>query len=221
MNGLIRWVQQFEQSGLTLVANKVVLGLIRHLLTLGGGFFINQGVMTNNEQETAIAAVITLIGVAWSVLVKMSAKDKTNSVPPVTAILLVMLLFSLACSGCMSSTLGKVRAHDAKVISARVSAQNGQPMAMVGIDWLALTDTGFLATLKADPAGTISAVAWDAAKTAALGAGVYVGGKQAGIWGKDNSPSEPEPPTYQINGNSGTVNISGRDNSSTQTKGAE
>ncbi len=77
MNGLIRWVQAYEQSGVTLVANKVVLGLIRHLLTIGGGIFISQGVMNKSDEEAAIGAIITLVGVAWSMLLKLSAKEKT------------------------------------------------------------------------------------------------------------------------------------------------
>ena len=103
MNGLIRWVQKYEQSGVTLVANKVVLGLIRHLLTLGGGFFINQGVMDKSEMETAIAAVITLIGVIWSVAVKMSAKQPADSVQktaflPMVILGCLMLLFTSGCA---------------------------------------------------------------------------------------------------------------------------
>ena len=103
MNGLIRWVQKYEQSGVTLVANKVVLGLIRHLLTLGGGFFINQGVMDKSQMETAIAAVITLIGVIWSVAVKMSAKQPADSVQktaflPMVILGCLMLLFTSGCA---------------------------------------------------------------------------------------------------------------------------
>jgi len=103
MNGLIRWVQKYEQSGVTLVANKIVLGLVRHLLTIGGGFFINQGVMDKSELETAIAAVITLIGVIWSVAVKMSAKQPADSVQktaflPMVVLGCLMLLFTSGCA---------------------------------------------------------------------------------------------------------------------------
>jgi hypothetical protein len=216
MNGLIRWVQKYEQSGLTLVANKIVLGLVRHLLTIGGGFFINQGVMDNNDQETAIAAIVTLIGVAWSVLVKMSAKGFGGQ----AAVVALLICLVGVGSGCVSSTMEQVRKHDAKVISARVQALNGHPDVMVGIDWLALGDTGFRAALKEDPAGTIKSMGWDAIKTAAMGVGAYYTGKQVGLWGDDNK-DEPAQPTIQVNGNSGTVNISGGDNSNTQNSGVE
>lgn len=104
MNVLIRWVQKYEQSGLTLVANKIVLGLVRHLLTVGGGFFINQGVMDKNEQETAIAAVITLIGVAWSVMVKMSAKQAADAGQKAAMVMMVLLLLTcLMVSGCATT----------------------------------------------------------------------------------------------------------------------
>ena len=127
MNGLIRWVQKYEQSGVTLVANKVVLGLIRHLLTLGGGFFINQGVMDKSELETAIAAVITLIGVIWSVAVKMSAKQKADGgeqKPAVMVMALITVGMLLFTSGC-ATTANDVAV--AKIAAGTASDYYAQP----------------------------------------------------------------------------------------------
>lgn len=43
-----------------------ILGLIRHILTFGGGFLASSGVLDASTIETATGAVITLIGVVWS-----------------------------------------------------------------------------------------------------------------------------------------------------------
>lgn len=218
MNWLIRLVQGLEQSGLKLVVDKVGFGVLRHLMTVGGGYFISQGVMDRSELETAIAAVITLIGVAWSVMSKLSAKAQgtQTTVPPGQIAGILLISVCVLASGCVSSTLEQVRRHDAKIISARVTAANGAPQVMVGVDLLALADTGWWAALKEDTASMLGAMGWDAAKSAMAGAALYYSGKQAGLWGKDSS-SDPAQPTYQINGNSGTVNIAGNDNNSNQT----
>ena len=47
-----------------------ILGIIRHALTFGGGFMTQSGLASGEEVTTAISAVITLIGVVWSVLNK-------------------------------------------------------------------------------------------------------------------------------------------------------
>lgn len=50
-----------------------ILGIIRHVLTFGGGFAIAKG-YGNEAQITEItAALVTLIGLVWSVLDKKPA----------------------------------------------------------------------------------------------------------------------------------------------------
>jgi len=44
-----------------------VLGLIRHSLTFIGGIVVANGVITESMSADAIGAVMTLIGIIWSV----------------------------------------------------------------------------------------------------------------------------------------------------------
>ncbi len=46
---------------------EAILGLVRHILTFGGGAAVAQGMLTNSDLTTGVAAVMTLIGVVWSV----------------------------------------------------------------------------------------------------------------------------------------------------------
>lgn len=46
---------------------KAVLGIVRHILTFGGGYFVGSGLVTNDEMTTAISAVVSLIGLGWSI----------------------------------------------------------------------------------------------------------------------------------------------------------
>jgi hypothetical protein len=49
---------------------ETISGLVRHLLTFGGGFLVTNGTISNDELGLAVGAVITLGGIAWSVLAK-------------------------------------------------------------------------------------------------------------------------------------------------------
>lgn len=44
----------------------MVLGLVRHILTFGGGLLASKGVIGESEIELVVGAVVTLIGVVWS-----------------------------------------------------------------------------------------------------------------------------------------------------------
>ena len=46
------------------------LGLIRHLLTAVGGFFVAKGTVDADTMNTAIGAGVTLGGAVWSVIDK-------------------------------------------------------------------------------------------------------------------------------------------------------
>lgn len=187
MNGLIRWVQKYEQSGLTLVANKVVLGLIRHLLTIGGGFYINQGVMDNNDQETAIAAVITLIGVAWSVMVKMSAKQtqeatglQSKSGEIVLALLVGVAVITAGFSWITAS-------HNAQLA---VEQRDGKVFAGVRSSF----GPGVVGAVKQSPGASLATIA------AGIAAGYAV--NQSGSGSKDK-------PSVSVTGNGNNVNFNG------------
>jgi hypothetical protein len=49
------------------------LGLVRHILTFVGGYLVTSGVLTEPTLSTGIGAIITLIGVVWSVIDKNKA----------------------------------------------------------------------------------------------------------------------------------------------------
>ena len=44
-----------------------VMGVVRHILTAGGGYFVGQGLLTGDMLVEIVAGVATLIGVIWSV----------------------------------------------------------------------------------------------------------------------------------------------------------
>ena len=46
------------------------LGIVRHALTFGGGFLVTSGYLTESTLNTGIGALVTLIGVIWSVVDK-------------------------------------------------------------------------------------------------------------------------------------------------------
>lgn len=50
-----------------------ISGIIRHVMTFGGGFLIDKDLTTVTEWENAVAALVTLIGVAWSIYEKKKA----------------------------------------------------------------------------------------------------------------------------------------------------
>lgn len=50
-----------------------VLGLIRHVLTFGGGILIAKGLVSEAASTEIIGAVITLVGSVWSVLSKRAS----------------------------------------------------------------------------------------------------------------------------------------------------
>jgi hypothetical protein len=47
-----------------------ILGIVRHILTFGGGFMTQNGLATQDEVTTGVSAVVTLVGVIWSILSK-------------------------------------------------------------------------------------------------------------------------------------------------------
>lgn len=56
-----------------------ILGVIRHLLTSIGGGLVAGGLATQDDLTTAIAAVMTLIGFAWSLWDKKSRQQSDAS----------------------------------------------------------------------------------------------------------------------------------------------
>lgn len=50
----------------------MILGLVRHVLTFGGGYFVAKGYTDTATAETLISALVALGGAVWSVVDKKS-----------------------------------------------------------------------------------------------------------------------------------------------------
>jgi hypothetical protein len=51
----------------------IILGIVRHILTIAGGVLVTKGTIDQATLESVIGALLTLVGVGWSV------KSKTDS----------------------------------------------------------------------------------------------------------------------------------------------
>ncbi|GIK95810.1 MAG: hypothetical protein BroJett029_00190 [Alphaproteobacteria bacterium] len=49
---------------------EVVGGIVRHILTGVGGYFVATGMIDPGTVDVAVGAVVALVGVAWSVWAK-------------------------------------------------------------------------------------------------------------------------------------------------------
>lgn len=56
------------------MSKEVILGLIRHVLTAGGGVLATKGVVDSETAGIIIGALITIAGAIWSVMDKNKAK---------------------------------------------------------------------------------------------------------------------------------------------------
>ncbi len=52
---------------------EIATGLIRHGLTLVGGYFVSKGQLDPSDLQTLIGALTGLFGIFWSVKVKVNA----------------------------------------------------------------------------------------------------------------------------------------------------
>ena len=46
---------------------EIVFGLVRHLLTLVGGYYVSKGQIDQSSVDTVIGALTGIAGVAWSI----------------------------------------------------------------------------------------------------------------------------------------------------------
>jgi hypothetical protein len=56
----------------------VILGIVRHVLTGVGGYFIAKGAIDAAAVELLVGSVITIAGVIWSILDKKPATPPTS-----------------------------------------------------------------------------------------------------------------------------------------------
>lgn len=54
---------------------QLLLGQLRHLLTALGATLTTQGILTNDEAQAAVAAIVMLFSVAWSAWDKFNKKE--------------------------------------------------------------------------------------------------------------------------------------------------
>lgn len=47
-----------------------VMGIARHVLTAGGGYFAASGVVAHDEVTTIVSGLVALVGLIWSVVAK-------------------------------------------------------------------------------------------------------------------------------------------------------
>lgn len=59
-----------------------ILSLIRHALTAGGGGLVANGTATNDEWQQLVGAIITIIGIVWSIWQRQQAKAATLTPNP-------------------------------------------------------------------------------------------------------------------------------------------
>ena len=59
-----------KKQELTKTQDTVLHGIVRHILTAGGGVLVSKGVLTDGMLETSIGAIIAIAGVIWSALSK-------------------------------------------------------------------------------------------------------------------------------------------------------
>ena len=52
------------------MSKEMVLGIVRHVLTFGGGFLVTKGLIDESIMLELVGGVITLVGGLWSVISK-------------------------------------------------------------------------------------------------------------------------------------------------------
>ena len=52
------------------MSKEAILGIVRHILTFGGGFMTQAGLASGEQVTTGVSAVVTLVGLVWSILNK-------------------------------------------------------------------------------------------------------------------------------------------------------
>jgi hypothetical protein len=60
---------------------KILLGTLRHFLTVSGGGLVATGYLDDAGLQQAIGAIITIVGIAWSVYDKRRVHVPASTVP--------------------------------------------------------------------------------------------------------------------------------------------
>lgn len=51
---------------------EAILGVVRHILTAAGGYLVAKGQVDAEVVAQAVGAIVTLVGLAWSVIQKQN-----------------------------------------------------------------------------------------------------------------------------------------------------
>lgn len=46
---------------------EMIQGIVRHILTFGGGFLVTGGFASQSDVEAGVGALVTLVGIVWSI----------------------------------------------------------------------------------------------------------------------------------------------------------
>ena len=52
------------------MSKDVILGVIRHFLTIAGGVLVTKGNLDVTDADTLVGSVIAIVGVVWSIVSK-------------------------------------------------------------------------------------------------------------------------------------------------------
>ena len=83
----------------------LILSLLRKALTYGGGFLTSSGLATNDEITTGAGALVTLVGIAWSIYNRRQAA-KAGTPPATTPTVAPCLVAGLLALGVVLGTTG-------------------------------------------------------------------------------------------------------------------
>ena len=82
-----------------------VLAFLRHGLTFAGGALASKGVAESADIESGIGAIVTLVGLAWSIWEKRNRPPGQTNLPPGVSLILLgfgLMLGASLVSGCNS-----------------------------------------------------------------------------------------------------------------------
>ena len=57
------------------MTSDIIFGLLRHVLTIAGGYYVAHGKIDQDTANTIIGAVCSLAGVGWSIQHKVSSNS--------------------------------------------------------------------------------------------------------------------------------------------------
>jgi uncharacterized membrane protein len=53
----------------------IILGIVRHVLTIGAGVLVTKGLTDSAGAETIVGSLVGIVGVVWSIFSKKKASE--------------------------------------------------------------------------------------------------------------------------------------------------